>query len=253
MKSSINEKIEQRVLTAPPSKSVISGSTPVISFGDFTSAKVATLGINPSCKEFLSGKTFLKTGKKRLVDYDSLGLKRNEKVKPEHVDAIWLGCKNYFSASANPYMVWFGQLDQIIRQAGFSYLDGSACHLDLVQWATNPVWGNLSKREQSGLLAADLDFFLWQSEMPNIQLRLLNGRTAINSFMEFTEFKLQKVDQIKFKNGERIQPIDLFKGQGRHGEPVLGWSINIQSARLKQGVKPKVINLLGQWVASQSK
>lgn len=252
MKSSINEKIEQRVLTAPPSKSVISGSTPVISFGDFTTAKIATLGINPSSKEFLSGKNFLKKGKKRLADYESLGISKKELISKEHVEAIWLGCKNYFSASANPYMTWFGQLDQIIGHAGFSYLDGSACHLDLVQWATNPVWGNLSKREQGGLLAADLDFFLWQSEMPNIQLRLLNGRTAINSFIEFTEFKLHKVDQIKFKNGERIQPIDLFKGQGRHGEPILGWSINIQSARLKQGVKPQVINLLGQWVSSQS-
>ncbi len=245
-------KISERILQVAPTKSVIAGSTPVISFGDFTRAKIATLGINPSSKEFLSRKKLIIVGKKRLADYETLGLGKNDRLNSSHVEAVWNGCQNYFAKSANPYMTWFGQLDQIIKKAGYSYSNGTACHLDLIQWATDPVWRDLSVGEQKALLQSDLDFFLWQSEMPNIDLRLLNGKTAVENFMNYTNFELKKIDQIQFRNGDRMQPINLFKGFGKKGEPILGWSINIQSARLKQGVRPEVIGLLGRWVKSQA-
>jgi hypothetical protein len=50
----------------------------------------------------------------------------------------------------NPYRRWFDPLDQALRAAfGVSYYAGTACHLDLVQWATTPVWNNRDRRKGS--------------------------------------------------------------------------------------------------------
>ena len=40
-------------MSRPRDCDVVYGSTPVVSFGDFTKAKVATIGINPSSLEFM--------------------------------------------------------------------------------------------------------------------------------------------------------------------------------------------------------
>ena len=67
-------------MSRPRDCDVVFGSTPVVSFGDFTKAKVATIGINPSSAEFM-GKSasatlngLLPEGKKRLADAETLGL-----------------------------------------------------------------------------------------------------------------------------------------------------------------------------------
>jgi hypothetical protein len=52
-------------------------------------------------------------------------------------------CAAYFQR--NPYRRWFDPLDELLRAGvGASFYDGTACHLDLVQWATDPVWGQMS-------------------------------------------------------------------------------------------------------------
>ena len=44
-----------------------------------------------------------------------------------------------------PYK-WFTPLDRILQDAlGVWYFNGTACHLDLVQWATKPLWGELDQ------------------------------------------------------------------------------------------------------------
>ena len=46
-------------------------------------------------------------------------------------------CNGYFQR--NPYRRWFDQFHPVLTACGASYYDGSACHLDLVQWATDPA------------------------------------------------------------------------------------------------------------------
>ncbi|NDA83046.1 MAG: hypothetical protein EBY01_08350, partial [Actinobacteria bacterium] len=54
---------------------ILEGSTPVISFGDFTKSSIATLGINPSPLEFINRRGhILNSSEKRLVDLESLEL-----------------------------------------------------------------------------------------------------------------------------------------------------------------------------------
>ena len=67
-------------MSPPRDCDVVYGSTPVVSFGDFTKAKVATIGINPSSAEFMdksasaTSNGLLPEGKKRLADAETLGL-----------------------------------------------------------------------------------------------------------------------------------------------------------------------------------
>jgi hypothetical protein len=84
-------------------------------------------------------------------------------------------CNTYFQRK--PYRQWFDQLGNFILKAlDASYYDTSACHLDLVQWATDPTWGRLTpsnKRKQ--LLEADSPFLLEQLRNEKIKLLLVNG------------------------------------------------------------------------------
>jgi len=66
-------------------------------------------------------------------------------TKDTHISQVLSDCREYFSKDGNPYWTWFGPLDKLLSQAtGMSYRDGTACHLDLVQWATDPVWDKIN-------------------------------------------------------------------------------------------------------------
>lgn len=69
----------------PDGLAIVQGSLPVTSFGDPRSARVASVGINPSVSEFCSGKKgkpLLEPGKKRFVDREILGLREHDGDRP---------------------------------------------------------------------------------------------------------------------------------------------------------------------------
>src|SRR5438477_512425 len=61
----------------------------------------------------------------------------------------------------------------------FGGFDRSACHLDLVQWATHPIWGGLDDVVRARLLAADRPFLVRQLEREQYRTVVVNGRTAL--------------------------------------------------------------------------
>ena len=65
------ERIMQPYL---PGHHIVLGSTPVTSFGNPHTSRIATLGINPSSREFLNETgNLLSGGEKRLTDFETLG------------------------------------------------------------------------------------------------------------------------------------------------------------------------------------
>ena len=56
-----------------------------------------------------------------------------------------------------------------------SYIDGSACHLDLVQWATKPAQGKLPAEVWNSLVQDDHEFLRWQLLTSNVSVVLMNG------------------------------------------------------------------------------
>ena len=139
----IPDYIERRIREPMPTGlCIVRGSTPVVAFGDAQTAKVATLGLNPSYLEFQHSSGLELTGCfRRLATHNSLAVRSLWDAPQSVISQVLSDCNSYFER--NPYRQWFDQLESILNACGASYYDGSACHLDLVQWATKPTWGQV--------------------------------------------------------------------------------------------------------------
>jgi len=241
---------------SPPSDcGVVRGSTPVVSFGDFTQAKVATIGINPSSKEFMdtsaTGTTnqLLPEGKKRLADYESLGLLSTDPLDDDTAEytlgaegakEIWESCRDYFKGP-NAYWSWFSDLETVLSGASVSYKDSSACHLDISPWATDPIFRDLSNAQQGQLLLGEADFLEWQIAKSNIGILVINGATVYESLKTLPAFRLEEFGEITYLSGDRKITSKLIEGSGPALSTVRGWTLNLQELRVSRDEKQRIM------------
>lgn len=232
MDSQIPSIILHQINHATLSKYVVPGSTPVPFFGNFVGASTYTIGINPSVREFYSEKgELLKHDQKRLEDYESLRLSRDEVIhsfSDKEVEKIYHACLKYFGPN---YYHWFDRLESVVNLAFHSsYFDGSACHLDLIQWATDPIWGAILKADPINaryLLKNELPFLHQQIEWitksnPNLERFVLSGKTVIESLKDIFSVKFVGRTDVKGKSKQYSYYV------GHLGDtPVYGTSMNI--------------------------
>ena len=233
---SVPEYIVTRIRRHPPEGlPVVPGSTPVVAFGDLRTANVATLGWNPSKLEFLDrdGNELTDAGQ-RLETLSSLGVSDLSSASPAAIRRVFEGCNEYFQL--RPYRKWFGVLEKILNLLGVSYYDRTACHLDLVQWATDPTWRKLQRVHRESLIEADLPFLRQQLSQEHVRLLLLNGSGIVKAFSRRLGCDLT----------ERIIPGEsgwkLFVGRTPQDVNVIGWNKNLQSSF---GVSNKYIKAVG--------
>jgi hypothetical protein len=172
---------------------VIPWSCPVPSFGDLFRAKVATLGLNPSNREFVDGLGCeLVDGARRFHTLGSLGLSCWSDATPRHAELIWESCIMYFSR--NPYDAWFRQLDHLITETTSSYYGMSevACHLDLIPYATACKWTGLSNRQRDFLFSVAGDTLGLLLRDSSIRLLVLNGRSVVVNFERLAGLELDR-------------------------------------------------------------
>ncbi len=218
-------QVEMAARTTPAVVSIVERSTPVLSFGDALRADVATLGINPSRQEFYSTEGELLIGaQRRLATTDSLGITAGQPLTEDQGRRVVAESNDYFAR--NPYN-WFNPLEALLNTAASaSYYDRSACHLDLVQWATDPVWGKLTDRGAAALLLEEgrlhLETLLARS---NVHLVLLNGATVVEQLQNIGLARLREVKKIAKGN----TTCRLLVGEG-HGINYVGWSTNLQTS-----------------------
>jgi hypothetical protein len=228
----IDERVVQRAMEPYPDiPEIVKFSTPVVAFGNPNTARVATLGINPSSNEFQIGngdKTPLgRQVKKRLVDTEVLGLENPISLNIDQAIKVIKGCYGYFSGpDANPYE-WFTKLEKyILKPAGFTYYGSSAnaCHLDLVQWATDPVWDSIeNKATKKMLLTKDQEFLRYQLTSYNFEYVFLNGSTVIERFKKLGIAEVKEIHQVTATaNGGRHS---VVRGEA-DGTIYFGWGIN---------------------------
>ncbi len=246
----MHQKILERILAKEPTKYITPGSTPVISFGDFTTATLATLGINPSSKEFLAGDKLRVKGKKRLSDKESLGIGIGDPIREEHAPAIWNGCINYFSPSGHRY-AWFKDLDQVLIHTGRSYADGSTCHIDLVQWATSPAWKEIPKDAQPTLIEQDFNFFKFQVAQENLRTLVVNGRAVYNVISKIEGFNIEIVGKYEYKIDGKATTSELFEGAGPGNKKVLGWTGTLKSLRISPSERERIYSMLASWISAR--
>lgn len=224
----IDKRIRQPI---PSGLCVVPGSTPIVAFGDARTAKVATLGLNPSSLEFQdrSGNDLVGCFR-RLATHSSLGVEDLANAPPPTIAQVLKECNSYFEC--NPYE-WFNDLELILNACGVSYCDGSACHLDLVQWATKPTWSKLVPTARNCLFDADARFLKQQLSNENIGLLLVNGTGVKDQLQKVfkTDFKERCLDELGSIPGFNGNCTRLFTGTVLNRIRVIAWNVNIQSSR----------------------
>jgi hypothetical protein len=111
---------------------------------------------------------------------ESLQAQRCDLLSDPQVEQVVADCASYFAR--RPYLRWFQPLDAVVRAGlGASYFDGSACHLDLIQWATDPVWGQIADpRLRQMLLDDGVPHLRAHLRQGMLRVVLLNGRTVVD-------------------------------------------------------------------------
>lgn len=225
---------------APASRYVVSGSTPVVAFGDPSLATVATLGINPSAQEFVERGTLLSGPNRRLSTLESLGARDSEDLTDDQVQTVIADCASYFER--NPYREWFNPLDQLLQGIGVSYFDGTACHLNLIQWSTTPRWPNIPDRSvREALLEDSIPHLRRQLEHEGIRTILLNGRQVLDQVSDAGLVDLVDAGRLALSSGI----CSLVTGEAS-GVCWMGWSTNLQ---IRSRVSTEFVPRLGAWVS----
>jgi len=226
----------------PARSGVLAGTVPVVSFGDPTTSRVATLGINPSSGEFLTNGVHFPIAKRRLATLQSLGVSDAAELTDAHVTTVIDECNAYFTN--RPYRKWFDPLDAVLSQGlDASYYAGSACHLDIVQWATHPVWSGLDSTQKSRLLEEGVPFLTEQLRQTGIRLVVVNGAQV---WAQLAQVGLATVDDVaEFRFGVAQKKATLRIGEGS-GAVFVGWTLNLQGSH---GIRHEDRMALAQWLA----
>ena len=218
MTTGIPDYVVSRIRQTSPSNSyIVTNSTPVIAFGDFQNSEVATLGLNPSRREFLddSGNP-LQESKRRLAS------------SSDTVDQVFSGCIAYFDGN-NPNL-WFNKFKPILARFKVTYSDRSACHLDLVQWATDPTWGRLPKDVKNRLIETDGEFLRLQITKHKNRLILVNGRSVWKQIRQLLGNDLQIIEELQVDDGPAYRPCMVYSAKGPGCLQFVAWSSNLQSS-----------------------
>jgi len=237
---------------------VIRWGCPVPAFGDVSTSRVATLGLNPSNREFMDGSgNELRGTSRRFHTLRSLGLRSWSQVDARHLRLILDSCRTYFLG--NPYDTWFRRLDQVVSGAKASYYDASsgACHLDLIPYATTRKWTELTRRQRSSLLAVAADTLGLLLRESRVRILILNGRTVVEQFQQIAGIGLERRKMRAWSLPRQSKPdvagfaytgvVDTVAGiELGHDVWILGFNHNLQSSF---GVTTQVIHAIRSWVS----
>jgi len=216
----------------------VAGSLPVLFFGDLFQAEVATVGLNPSDKEYLSLTGTMLTGsQQRFATLASLGAASRAELSDEQCDEAVRWMRDYYEPGKPVYGSWFNGLARVVEGFGASFRAHSATHLDLVQESTRPVWSSLPRSDRSALLDLDLPFLAWQIRTFPLRAVICTGKTVGNNVRDELGVVIHdngELARIKWWVGEadvdgrRVGfagwnlPLARPTGLGREGELILG-------------------------------
>ncbi len=244
-------RLIDQTTTLMPSDCVLDWASPVPFFGDIDRARVATVGINPSNREFVdaAGRELHGAGR-RLSTLASLGLPRWSYASGQHLSEIRRSCTRYFKT--NPYRRWFDVLDRTLRAGQLSYYDGSACHLDLVALATRDKWAAIDSRTRQKLINDGKSILAQIIRDSSVTTLILNGRSVVTEFESFAGVELTAEPIQSWTLPRKAGGVNGFLFTGTIGTlggkdlgrevSVYGYNHNLQSSF---GVTSEVIDRIG--------
>ncbi len=240
---------------------------PVPFFGNLDASRVATVGINPSDREFVDDKNKreLKEPNRRFHTLASLGLRTWEDVTTHHVAQIYEACQRYFLPESNSYDNWFRVLDDVLKGAGASFYPGggpssadidTACHLDLIPYATTKKWSKLTRQQQRTLFEFVPDLLGRLVRDSPVRVLILNGNAVVKKFEKGTglQFKCQEMPNwsLYYRTGPRPgyayrDVVDtLFGVELGKAVTVLGYNHNLQGT---PGVGSDMTDSIRNWIS----
>lgn len=236
-----------------PSISSVAQSLPVLFFGDLLRARVATIGLNPSHREYVDRHGVeLEGAERRFETLTSLHAADRPCLTDEQCDRAIRTMRAYYRPGS-PVYTWFRSLERVTCAMGFSYSDGEVTHLDLSQEATRPTWSRLaqtSPAEFEALRSADLPFLRWQLEAFPLHTVICNGRTVTEEVCRLIggrmthEGRLQRVTWYVGKATLNLRTVRLAgwniplarpTGLGAAGEQELGKILALRLGALSAG------------------
>ena len=237
---------------------VIDWAQPVPYFGDLASAQVATVGLNPSDREFPEEDGTPIRGGHRFHTLESLGLESWADAGDDQIRAVKESCDGYFGN--NPYRRWFNGLDDVISGAGASYYGGArfaACHLDLVPYATKCKWSGLPSASKTYLRDIGAPVLARAIAGSRIKVLALNGSGVVDNFRYMFQCDLETRRMPEWtlttrQSGYAFSGVlDRLPQVGRLNRRVivLGFNHNIQGSR---GITSEIRNSIRDWFAREA-
>lgn len=216
--------ITQRILRELPSGlNVVRESTPIVYFGHYNTATACTISLNPSSREFLDNSGNLLEGSMaRLLSRRALCKEDSERLSIGDSEEVIQACETYFEN--RPYS-WFNKYEKFINHYSYSYYDGSCVHLDLVQWATDPIWRFIPQACRTELLQQDTPLLLHLLSN-QFQHMFLNGETVVLELSSKIDMGLS-IEELQYQN----KRMKVYSGSYNDAR-VIGWSAYLQSARV---------------------
>jgi len=237
-------------------------SSPVPFFGDVSRSSIATVGINPSNREFVDENGNPLSGRsRRLETLSSLDLSDWSLAHRHHLSSIFNTCETYFYK--NPYDKWFKRFDALISLTGSSYYSAiaPACHLDLVPFATGLKWGNLETKDQAVMVQAAGDSLGKIVAASGVRVLVLNGRAVIDYFNSSSRSEIKEEPMQEWnllRNDSKSVSGFAYHGVVRRISGVtidrdvliLGFNHNLQSSF---GVTREIASSIRQWIADMTR
>jgi hypothetical protein len=244
---SIPDYVSRRISTPASLKYIVEKSTPVVCFGDITKAKVITIGINPSSSEFTKianqERRLLTHSERRLSDLEFLGAPSTESLSADQIEKVWHDCLNYFDGPY--YEKWFSKMQEtVLAPLQASYVGRTAAHLDLIQWATDPLWKEMLEIDPIAAeehLASDLPFLEKQIEESSAKVFFLSGSPVIDALRN--KFQLQDSGKTQAE-GKRGQ-YKLYVGKWKDSL-VIGSTMNIPDSHTSNAHREYLSSWIGK-------
>jgi hypothetical protein len=226
MMDSLAPEIAHRIRRPIPSGlGVLPGSLPVTAFGDVATSVLATISLNPSWLEFQSPMgDWLEGPERRLSSLVSLGVRDPRDLDDDQVARVVADTDAYFRGP-DAHMGQFHWLDALLRSSGVaSYASGTACHLDLVQWATKPVQRALAPPVWQELVEADRDFLRWQLHHSNVKAALVDGAAVLQGVVDAQLVDYWSQCELEYGAGGRPGRFRVYQATAA-GIIFLGWNM----------------------------
>ena len=240
--------------------SILEWGSPVPFFGSLARSRIATVGINPSNREFVGADGDVLAGReRRLPTTYSLGISSWEDATPAHIECVLEECDGYFRR--NPYDSWFRVLDSVLSGTGTSYYSDAdpACHVDLVPFATTTKWGELRRDMRDRLMSASADVLGAYIRDSSVELLVLNGQSVVRQFQAMADCRLAtemiEAWTLPRRRGGGVRGIAYVGTLTTIGSvhlereiDVVGYNHNLQSS---YGVTTEVLQSITAWLADR--